>query len=127
MRLAAGVVWPVSSPPIADGAVLIGADGRIVAVGSASTVPTPPAVTAESLGHVAILPGLVNVHTHLELTAFRGTIEEPEFADWILRVRRTKEATDARTFLASAVAGVRETWRYGTTTLACKQSPNLGL
>src|SRR6185437_7388955 len=37
----AGWVLPIEDPPIADGAVLIGSDGRIVALGPDAHVPRP--------------------------------------------------------------------------------------
>lgn len=65
-----------------------------------------------------VLPGLVNVHTHLELTAFRGQVLEHDFVAWIQHVRRLKERTTVEGYLAAARAGVREAWRHGTTTVA---------
>src|SRR4051812_1446319 len=69
LRLSAGLVWPVSSPPIPSGAVLVGTDGRIMAVGPDAAVPRPEGVESVALEGI-LLPGLVNVHTHLELTGF---------------------------------------------------------
>jgi cytosine/adenosine deaminase-related metal-dependent hydrolase len=112
------VVWPVANPPIVKGAVLVGPDGRVVAVGPDATVPRPAGVPAEDLPGTALLPGLVNVHTHLELTQFHGTIDDDAFPDWILHVRRAKEAATPDQFLASALNGVRDAWRHGTTTVA---------
>ena len=55
-------VFPVDQPPL-DGGVVTVAGGRIVAVGeNASGRP------ARDLGDVALLPGLVNAHTHLEFS-----------------------------------------------------------
>jgi cytosine/adenosine deaminase-related metal-dependent hydrolase len=77
--LKARYVFPVSSGPIANG--LIGIQGeRIAAVGDHVA-----ADTVEDLGNVAILPGLVNAHTHLEFSGLTKPLGEPAvgFADWI--------------------------------------------
>src|SRR5262249_24419146 len=117
-RVSAGVVWPVSGPPIAKGALLIGRDGRIEAIGPESSVPAPPDVPETKLPGITVIPGLVNAHPHLELTALRGQIEEPEFFDWIQHVRRAKQDLNAEAFFEAACAGVREAWSLGVTTVA---------
>ncbi|HXV75949.1 MAG TPA: amidohydrolase family protein [Candidatus Polarisedimenticolaceae bacterium] len=62
-------VLPISSRAIADGAVAVDR-GRIVAVGPAGSVSAAVGGGAErvALGDAVILPGLVNSHTHLELS-----------------------------------------------------------
>ena len=63
-------IIPVSSPPIADGAVAI-QGGRIVALGRRRDVATAwPGASRWDLPEAALLPGLVNCHTHLELSGF---------------------------------------------------------
>jgi len=68
LRLSAAWLVPVSAPPIADGVVLIDDHGRIVAVGEAHAVPTPEDARSEHFADAILLPGLINTHTHLELT-----------------------------------------------------------
>jgi cytosine/adenosine deaminase-related metal-dependent hydrolase len=73
----------VSSPPLNDGAVLV-AGGRILAVGPASEVLQgfPGPICDHGTG--AILPGLVNCHTHLEFSAFAGKIPPQEhWEEWL--------------------------------------------
>ena len=72
-RYHASWVLPVTSPPIRDGWVDV-EDGVILAYGGRSTVGTVPMVRTIDLGHCVILPGLVNAHTHLELSLLRGKV-----------------------------------------------------
>ena len=66
------------------------------------------------------MPGLVNCHTHLELTQLGGGVKlvEPEFHKWIWHVRSLKDATSAEAFYSAAVAGIRDCWARGVTCIA---------
>ena len=85
------VAWllPISQPPIRD-AWLRTDRGRIVAFGHSR----PGDFTAADeidLGDVVVLPGLVNAHTHLELSWMRGRIPETaDFGQWIRTVIELK-------------------------------------
>ena len=111
---------PVTAPSFEDGAVLIDAAGRISAIGPNAEVPAPRAVRALHFPDGELTPGLVNCHTHLELTHLGGGRKhyEPEFLKWIRRIRELKEATTAEAFYAAAVAGVRDGWARGVTCIA---------
>lgn len=109
---------PVTAPPIEDGAVLVDAAGRIAAVGPHSRVPSPPNADALEFPDAVLVPGLINCHTHLELTHLGGQNAEPEFTTWIRRVRELKDATPQPRFLESAAAGLRDCWRGGVTCVA---------
>ena len=83
IRYHARWVLPVASPPIADGWVAVDG-GRVVAVGRGR-----PADFAddEQLGDVALMPGLVNAHTHLELSYLHDEVPPAsEFVTWIRNV-----------------------------------------
>ncbi len=112
-------VLPITSQPIELGAVAI-ESGCIAAAGSLSEVRLKfPDARVKDLGEAAILPGLVNVHTHLELTVFRGRLEEAQFQRWISGLVRLKaEKLDADDVYASAQLGCIEAIRSGITTLA---------
>ncbi|HMU62717.1 MAG TPA: amidohydrolase family protein [Gemmatimonadales bacterium] len=116
--LTAGWVLPMDGPPIRNGAVLIGGDGRIEAVGPAGSVPCPADAERSGWPDAAILPGLVNTHTHLELTGFAGMADEDEFADWIRRIRALKAERSADEFLAAARQGLADCHAAGVTTVA---------
>lgn len=108
----------MAGPPIADGAVLVGADGRVAAVGPEASVPRPPGCPAEELTEAALVPGLVNTHTHLELTGLDGQVEHDDFFDWITRLRELKAARSAAESLEAARRGIRDGWAAGVTTVA---------
>jgi 5-methylthioadenosine/S-adenosylhomocysteine deaminase len=115
LRLGARWLVPVLSPPVEDGALLVGADGRVAAAGRSAEVPRPAGATAIDFGDAAILPGLVNTHAHLELTALRGLVRDLRFPRWVAAVRRLKEALGPADFLASARWGVLEGFAAGIT------------
>src|SRR6266852_6062697 len=98
LRIRAGAVHPVTAPPITDGAVLVGRDGKIAAVGSHPEVPAPAGTRQVEFPTAVLVPGLVNTHTHLELTHLAGKNPEREFARWIRTIRTLKDATTAEVF-----------------------------
>jgi 5-methylthioadenosine/S-adenosylhomocysteine deaminase len=117
-RLAARWVVPVTAPPIECGAVLLGSDGRIEAVGPDASVPRPAGVPGEAFPDAILIPGLVNAHTHLELTGLDfGAPPEPDFRTWISRVRRVKETRSTDDFAAAVRDGVAQCWAAGVTTV----------
>lgn len=87
----------------------------------ASIIPTPPggpgrdAMDARSL--VAI-PGFVQTHVHLCQTLFRGMADDLELLDWLrLRIFPFEAAHTAASMRASALLGIMELIRSGTTTI----------
>jgi 5-methylthioadenosine/S-adenosylhomocysteine deaminase len=117
-RCRAAWVLPVDRPPIPDGAVLLDREGRIAALGPDAEVPAPPDAPTSDFGAAAILPGLVNAHTHLELTGLAGLAPETDFPSWIRRVIALKQARSRQDFLAAARQGIRDCWAAGVTTVA---------
>ncbi|HEY0365273.1 MAG TPA: amidohydrolase family protein [Pyrinomonadaceae bacterium] len=114
-------VLPVSAPAIAGGAIAV--DGQlIVSVGSrAELVLQFPQAMIRDLPDAAIIPGLINAHSHLELTAMRGFLEneENDFFAWLrkLTVARLERMT-ADDINVSAVWGACEAARAGVTCVA---------
>jgi cytosine/adenosine deaminase-related metal-dependent hydrolase len=109
-------VVPIASPPLEHGAVAVDDAGRIAYVGPRDEAP---AWEARDLGDAALLPGLVNAHTHLELTVMRGFLEELAFVDWIGTLTRARrEVLDDAALVDSARVGVREGLLAGVTTFA---------
>jgi cytosine/adenosine deaminase-related metal-dependent hydrolase len=115
LRIRARSVHPVTAPPIEDGAVLVDTAGRIAAVGPHHDVPAPPGVRTLAFPAAALVPGLVNCHTHLELTHLAGRHSEREFVVWIRTIRTLKDATTPEQFDRAAEQGVRDSWAAGVT------------
>jgi cytosine/adenosine deaminase-related metal-dependent hydrolase len=105
-------VFPVDRPPIAHGVVTIDGE-RIAAVGR-------DAVAGEviDLGPAALVPGLVNAHTHLEFSHLRRPLGEPgtSLVDWIRLVIAERGRGD-RDASESIVAGLGESIGCGVTTI----------
>ena len=118
LRVRAGSVHPVTAPPITDGAVLVADDGRITAVAAHAQVPDPPGARRVEFPDAVLVPGLVNAHTHLELTHLAGRNPEREFSRWIRTIRALKDATTPEEFDHSAEQGVRDCWMAGVTCVA---------
>lgn len=117
-RLSADWLVPVAGPPIANGAVLIGDDGRILDAGPSHVVPSPPDTPSEHFPHSALIPGLVNAHTHLELTGIRSESPAEDFPAWIRSIRQLKEKRSVAEYREAAKAGLRASWAAGVTTIA---------
>lgn len=82
-RLLARWIFPVDGPPIERGVVEV-VDGMITDVGS--FVGAPDSCTID-LGNVAVIPGLVNAHAHLEFSSLNAPIEPAlPFTNWIGRL-----------------------------------------
>ena len=113
-------VLPVATAPIEYGAIAID-EGRIVAVGPRSAICERfPAVAPEDFKNSAIIPGLINTHTHLELTAMRGYLEQEEsnFFAWLRKLTRARlEQMTPDDIQVSATWGACEAVRAGITSV----------
>jgi cytosine/adenosine deaminase-related metal-dependent hydrolase len=127
-RYTARWVLPVTDTPIRDGAVLVDAEGRITAIGPASDVPAPGHAEPFDLGESVLMPGLINVHAHLDLAHLRGSIEDTSFPDWIatlLAIKRRVTLTPAET-VAVAHWSCIEAVAAGITTVATTEDSDAG-
>jgi aminodeoxyfutalosine deaminase len=104
IRYRAAFVLPIVRPPIAGGAVVVDR-GRIVAVEDHASG------SARDLGSVAILPGLVNAHTHLELSWMRNRVPPCDsmcvWAQGLMALRRAVDDDEPREPIGVAVAEAR--------------------
>jgi len=110
--LTARWLFPVAGPPLERGTITIAGE-RIAAV-------EPHGVRAADvdLGNVAILPGFVNAHTHLDLSGLRGQCPPtPDFTAWLRNVIRHRRAQSAEQVQADVFTGLAEACQAGTTLL----------
>ncbi|MCA9256356.1 MAG: amidohydrolase family protein, partial [Phycisphaerales bacterium] len=126
----------VTTPVIERGALLL-RDGHILAVGPLETLRSsaPTGTPVEDLGDAALLPGFLNPHTHLELTAYHGHLPRAPLWDWfnaLLPNRMTPGAADreraslrrgAQMSLDAGVTLVGDISRCGITASALGDSP----
>lgn len=110
-------LFPCDGAPLHNACLTV-QDGRVAEVGPADSA------NVVDLGQVAILPGLINPHTHLEFSKLCAPLGTPEmsFPDWIRRliVWRNEQRTsgDSETWRNVAIqAGIRESLVAGVTTL----------
>lgn len=109
---------PVSADAIENGAVAV--DGaKIVAVGTEKEIAGKfPDAIREDFGEAAIMPGLINCHSHLEITAMRGFLDDVEndFYAWLIKLTKVRgEILNEDDIKIAAVAGALEGVRAGVT------------
>ena len=116
--LSADYVLPISAAPIENGAVAIEKD-RIVAVGTRQEITKKfPEATHDNFGEAVIMPGFVNAHSHLEITAMRGFLDdvEDDFFAWLMKLTTTRaDKLTEKDIEVSALVGALEGARSGVT------------
>lgn len=113
-------VLPVETEATEGGAVAVEGP-EIAAVGSkASLMEKYPEAAVEDFGEAVIMPGFVNAHSHLELTAMRGFLEheEGDFTAWLAKLTMARlNRMTVDDLYVSAAWGAVEAARAGVTTL----------
>jgi cytosine/adenosine deaminase-related metal-dependent hydrolase len=112
--LGARYLFPVDGPPIADGRLTI-RGGRIAGIG-----PAGDRAADLDLGNVAIVPGFVNAHTHLELSALGdgGPAGPEDEVAWLRRVVEHRRQGTAAALRAAVERNLAASLAAGTTMLA---------
>jgi len=109
-RLTARYIFPGDAPPIEDGTLEI--TGGVV-----TALHDRRDSSAVDLGNAAIIPGLVNAHTHLEFSDLASPIAPPvPFADWIRGIVAYRRARSGNV-VEVILRGLEESLRAGTTCL----------
>jgi len=107
-------ILPIVGPPLVDAWVEC-ERGRVVSVGT-GRAPGPVEDLGERRGDVALMPGLVNAHTHLELSWMAGRVPPTSsMVDWIRKLIAERghgpaggpAGAHAQQAIASAVTRVR--------------------
>ncbi len=94
-------LYPIDGPPIEDG-VLVVENGKITALGTASTVQIPTAASVVDLAGKVMIPGLVDTHTHI------GRVEGGDRSGPLHPEVRVLDAVDVRdpTFVKALAGGI---------------------
>jgi cytosine/adenosine deaminase-related metal-dependent hydrolase len=110
--LTARWVFPAAGPPL-EGGLLTIRDDKIEAVERPGT-----RAADDDLGNVAIIPGLVNPHTHLDLSGARGLIpptDPDHLTDWLKGVIAYRKTRSPEQVQEDIRTGLAECLRFGTT------------
>ncbi len=123
MILRARIVVPLDGPPMENGAVAIDAN-QIAAVGAVSEILRDfPGQAVFDLGEMALMPGLINAHCHLDYTVLRYAIHPPKsFSAWVQRLNAIKRGLTAADYIRSISRGFDECVKWGTTSVCTIES-----
>ncbi len=110
-------VMPMCSPLVEDAGIVV-AGGVIRAVGSWGDLKSSHVGRTEDLGDVVVLPGLVNVHAHLDYSGMAGQLPAPRhFPDWIKGILALKADRSYTEYADEWLRGARMLLKHGTTTV----------
>ncbi|MEG1197528.1 MAG: amidohydrolase family protein, partial [Raoultibacter sp.] len=135
MLLCAQYVLPITSAPIEYGAVLL-RENTIRDIGKADVLKLRyPEEEVRDYGLAALLPGLVDLHTHLENSVMRGIVHDVPYSTWINSVNEKSSLMNAGDWYDSAILGGLEALSSGITCVAditstgaaCYATQKLGL
>lgn len=135
MLLCAKYILPITSEPFQNGAVLV-RDGLIRDVGKVDMLKLRyPDEEVVDYGQAALLPGLINLHTHLENAVMRGIVHDVPYTTWIVSMLKKSAKLDVGDWYDSAILGGLEAISSGITCVAdvtptgasCTATQKLGL
>ena len=113
-------VVPMDRAPIADGGVVI-QSGRILAIGKADGLQKQfPDAQSIDYRNCTLVPGLINAHTHLELSSLKCKAPAGQFIDWLARLVPSPSVPldqQAGAIAAATRTGIQQCLRFGVTTV----------
>ena len=114
---------PITSPPIQNGWVQVG-NQQVIAFGSGTPPPISPSLRRFDLGDSALLPQLVNAHTHLEFADIQNPIGAGlPLAQWIGAVVNARNSSGPRDPNQAIRAGIDESTKAGVSLLGDIATP----
>ena len=119
MIILARKILSIASYDIDDGAILV-SGAKIIDIGKRKQILKKyPAEKVVDLEDKLVMPGLVNLHAHLELSFLKGVLgEKRSFFDWIEDLVRLKKKARPKEMESAAAEALREAIRSGTTCIA---------
>jgi len=131
-------VLPVSSDPLPNSAIVVDDNDIIVDIGPRETIRNRHSSFPETFfDHAILMPGLVNAHTHLELSMMKGAVDDGlSCAEWAYRVITQRASFDSTTIqnacqqaihelIASGVVAVGDIANHDCISDPCLQSSGL--
>jgi 5-methylthioadenosine/S-adenosylhomocysteine deaminase len=104
--------------PLAHNSAVAVSRGIILAVGPAKTIIRKyPSHRIHGLQNAILMPGLVNVHTHLELPPLLDAIRAQAFPDWVLNLIRAKKDLTSKDYTRATKNNIDTLIHTGTTTV----------
>jgi cytosine/adenosine deaminase-related metal-dependent hydrolase len=118
--ITARYILPMEGDPIENGAIVTEL-GKIIAVGGLQELKEKyPGAKAENNPNCVLLPGLVNAHTHLDLSgAFNFTVQEtvPDYIDWLLAILNHRSRSPIKETIIQVQNAVGSLISAGNTTV----------
>jgi len=103
---------------VSEGVEVVIEGKYVLAIRPQGSASASPDSTVIDLGFAVLMPGLVNAHTHLELTLAQTDVKpKRRFTDWIREIVRVTSAWGEDEFNSSVEAGLRLIGESGTTAL----------
>jgi 5-methylthioadenosine/S-adenosylhomocysteine deaminase len=104
--------------PLVAGALVV-KYGRIHSVGKADSIIRKfPGHRIVHLEQAIVMPGLVNVHTHLELPPLLSDIRASNYTGWVLNLLNVKKRLTRHDYIIAANRNIASLVRSGVTTVA---------
>jgi cytosine/adenosine deaminase-related metal-dependent hydrolase len=111
-------ILPITTPSFMNGGVVVD-EGKIIDFGKIEDIlKIYKKARIKDFGKAVIMPGFVNVHSHVEYTDFEGLIKYKQFFDWISDLIALKTILTKDDFISSAELGILRMIRAGITTVA---------
>ncbi|RLG53962.1 MAG: N-ethylammeline chlorohydrolase [Thermoproteota archaeon] len=114
-----GIVVPMTERRILKEASIAIREGRIAAVGPDSVVRReyPSDIEIDAADHI-VIPGLINTHTHLAMTLFRGVMDGVSGMEWLNRAWSIESNLTREDVYWGSLLGCLEMIKGGTTCFA---------
>lgn len=99
-------------------------ENRIVSVGTRGRIRRSRGDRLVNLGNCLLMPGLINMHTHLEEGAIRGMrrSNDETFGTWLMKQRSRLKQASPQALQHTVRLGIRESLANGTTTIVDSSS-----
>jgi len=93
-------------------------NGRILTTGPAESLQRSFSRNkVVDLHEAIVMPGLVNVHTHLEIPSLHEKIAAGTYSSWVLNLLKIKRSLSQRDYRTAATENIRSLLESGTTTI----------